>query len=912
MHFKIMVLAFSFVWLACSYTAFATGDCNGDTTVTIAEVQSAINMFLGLKDVLPCVDENNSKSVSIDEVQKTINTFLGLIVPVSKVSSTVSGTAVVALAQASKSSVKLDGAAIEIVAFDKTGTELGRAAVSTDSNGGFAAQVPLMVTGGYVVVTASKEGFTQYQKRIDYTSPGTIELQADVEQITFTKEITIDATSGAVVGKSSEPSFNFAFIRYANGVKKAVAGKSAIMAAKSAADATLEMAISIPASSLPGVDSINAKASTFDPATNTLPGSYTATDSTAKGGKEGKMVSLAFDFLDITANTTEGTKNLGKVATALVKAGVTKAAVKATTYTRSIYQSSCDNLFLEDYNTTADGWQVPVWSLNPSTGKWVFIGEGTVSDSSGTVITTPTVASCKTSNYYLTIMVANTEFQNNYWNLDHIVFDTPTKVCLKGTFAAGSTPLANIGLSLYGSNFDSAWGYTTTAGAYNLETVLLSKNNSSRSATMYYYDADGTYSSQTVTLDAVYPACTTFDKTDFQIPCTVSGKLVDDTGNGVAYRSLQLSGTTFYKGIGTDSTGAFSSKVKCGESIGIYSGRTAPLATFNVNGNVENGEDTDDSRTAVLFNVIAPNMAPSGYAYFASSSINILKMPVLTAYVSGYDGDNNYPLTYKLTIGSTVKSGTIAASDPQPIEVRISGLTAGTYDATYELTDSKGASSSMGLGKVYVVSDNRAPVTQLYASTSYIKTCSAERTITLYGSAYDADGDAMTGTWSLDGGVAPACSGGTATAGSSLYVACQTALPQSNGPFVYHYTVSDSYFKTGDSVTTVRTYNNAPVVTVKADKPMVAPGSTGIDRTVTLTATATDPDADTIISGSWSVGGSLLTSCTGLTCSYIIPDTAIAGQLFTFKYEASDCAATGSNTAPVVYGQYSDVNIIVQ
>ena len=906
MHFQIMVLAFSFVWLVCTHTAFATGDCNNDNKVTIDEVQSAINMFLGLKTPLNCVDENRSNSVTIDEVQKTINTFLGLIVPASTVSSTVSGTAIISLVQAS-TSVKLDGAAVEIVAYDKADKELGRAAVSTDSTGGFAAQVPLIVTGGYVVITVCKEGFTQYQKRIDYTSPGAIELQADVEQIAFTKEIPIDAT-GAVVGKSSEPSFNFAFIRYANGTKKAVAGKAAILAAKSAADATLEMGISIPASSLSGVTSINAKASTFDPATNTLPGSYTATDSS---GKEGKMVSLAFDYLDITANTAEGTKNLGKVATALVKSGVTKAAVKATTYTRSIYQSSCDNLFLEDYNTVDAGWQVPVWSLNPGTGKWVFIGEGTVSDSAGAVIATPTVASCKTSNYYLTIMVANTEFQNNYWNLDHIVFDTPTKVCLKGTFSAGATPLANMGLSMYGSNFDSSWGYTDATGAYNLETVLLSKNNTSRSATLYFYDADGVYNSQAVTLDAVYPACTTFDKRDFQIPCTVSGKLVDDTGNGVAYRSLQLSGTTFYKGVGTDSTGAFSSKVKCGESIGIYSGRTAPLATFNVNGSVENGEDTDDARAAVLFNVIAPNMAPSGYAYFASSSINVLKMPVLTAYVSGYDGDNNYPLTYKLTIGTTVMSGTIAASDPQPIEVRIPGLTAGTYDATYELTDSKGASSSMVLGKVYVVSGNRAPVTQLYASTGYIKTCSADRAVTLYGSAYDSDGDAMTGTWSLDSGVAPACSGGTATAGSSLYVQCQSALPQGNGPYVYRFTVSDS-LATGESTTTVKTYNNAPVVTLKANKPLVATGSTGVDRIVVLTATATDPDADTLISGTWSVGGSPLTSCTGLTCSYTIPDTATVEQLFIFKYEAADCAATGSSTVQVVYGQYSDVNIIIQ
>jgi photosystem II stability/assembly factor-like uncharacterized protein len=54
------------------------GDCNNDNTVTIAEVQSAINMFLGLKAPATCVDLDNSSGVSIAEVQKVINSFLGL------------------------------------------------------------------------------------------------------------------------------------------------------------------------------------------------------------------------------------------------------------------------------------------------------------------------------------------------------------------------------------------------------------------------------------------------------------------------------------------------------------------------------------------------------------------------------------------------------------------------------------------------------------------------------------------------------------------------------------------------------------------------------------------------------------------------------------------------------------------
>jgi hypothetical protein len=54
------------------------GDCDHDGAVTISEVQSAINMFLGMRAVTGCVDLDGSGAVSIAEVQKVINAFLGL------------------------------------------------------------------------------------------------------------------------------------------------------------------------------------------------------------------------------------------------------------------------------------------------------------------------------------------------------------------------------------------------------------------------------------------------------------------------------------------------------------------------------------------------------------------------------------------------------------------------------------------------------------------------------------------------------------------------------------------------------------------------------------------------------------------------------------------------------------------
>lgn len=54
------------------------GDCDDSGNVSIAEVQTAINMYLGMNEVKSCVDLDKSGTAGIAEVQKSINSFLGL------------------------------------------------------------------------------------------------------------------------------------------------------------------------------------------------------------------------------------------------------------------------------------------------------------------------------------------------------------------------------------------------------------------------------------------------------------------------------------------------------------------------------------------------------------------------------------------------------------------------------------------------------------------------------------------------------------------------------------------------------------------------------------------------------------------------------------------------------------------
>jgi hypothetical protein len=840
--------------------------------------------------------------------------------PVAKSSAaTVSGRVVALSALVSKAAASLDGVAIEVVSYDKADKELGRAAVTTDDKGGFAVQVPLLDKGGYVIVLATKEGFTQFQKRVDYTTPGNIELQAALQGVTVAfANLSSGGALAAGIGKSTEPSFSFAVVRFPNGVKKTVAGR-AIRAAK-AAGATSELDINIPKSSLPGVASLKGELKTFEPAkeSDRFPGSYTGVD---KSGKEGKMVSLAFDFMKITnADTGE---NLGQVAKKLVKSGVRKASDTTTTVTRSIYASSCDNLFIEDYDLTAAGYQVPVWSLNSSTGKWVFIGVGTIVDSSGDVIPAPTKTACGGGDYRLKIMVSNEEFIKSWWNLDHIVFDTPKEVCLKGKFKfTDESPAKNLYLNLGGQNIDYTWARTGNDGTYTLTTVLLNNDNGNKTAKLNYSDENGLYKEVNVTVDDSPASCVTKDVT-LPKPCEVSGKILDAAGTGIPSRWVRLEGSNFYRGAATDSTGAFSSLVACNTDINLYLGLSTSSATFNVNGTPVGDETADDAAKATLKPLTAPNIPPYGYVYLSQRSIR--NTDTITANISAYDEDGNYPVSYKLDI----KSGTaVAKSYPGSINgttvfsatESISGLDAGDYTVELVLTDSKGASRTIPAGSITVSDGSRAPVVTAYADKLSVNICGANNSVKLYGSAYDPDGDPLSALWS-SAGVALTCPGNpnpkTSTTGY-IDSACDVTV---TGNTTYTYKVDDNNGKTASRNVIVNTYSSAPWVSSLTASPTLVPeDASGNARIVTVTATPNHSDSIDL-AGSWTVNDASVTACPDVaaipsgisaTCGYTIPDTAKAGDSFKFRFTASGCGKSGFRETTATYGNAADVNIVIQ
>jgi hypothetical protein len=205
--------------------------------------------------------------------------------------------------------------------------------------------------------------------------------------------------------------------------------------------------------------------------------------------------------------------------------------------------------------------------------------------------------------------------------------------------------------------------------------------------------------------------------------------------------------------------------------------------------------------------------------------------------------------------------------------------------------DEAGNTSSSSVVLVTVSAENTGPVISgLSANPSSIE---PGATSTLTCTASDADGDALTYSWSVTGG-AVSGSGSTVT-----YTA-----PSSEATYSITCSVSDgnSGQDSETSIITVVAGNTAPVISsLTANPTSIEPGVTS-----SLTCVASDADGDAL-TYSWSVtGGSV--SGTGSTATYTAP---LSEDIYTITCSVSDgkggqdsettsiTVATG-NTAPVI------------
>lgn len=729
----------------------------------------------------------------------------------------------------------LANAIVEISAYDKNNNQTGSVTTSTLSTGTFNAPIILSVNGGYIVINVTKTGFAGYSKRIDFEKPSDVNIQAVLDAV-----VTAIATrDGAVFSASTgKKVIKFGLFKTARGQKVIKVGRDVDLRKQQGGNSILE--IEIPVDTIPSeTNTLIGSLQTFDPIEDAskFPGQYRDSDGN-------KIISLGFDYINITDDKGE---NLGALTTAAIKQGRLKKAQDEKTYiTRQVPPGVCKNLLrdvaceetdtkgrckdgkVKEKNDPSDGYQVPVYTYNPRKGEWVLLGIGTldvnedgVFDENDPAAVSPDLALpndvvdhkdyqkyCKDKGdedayLYLIIEITNEDFLADYWNLDYpLIFEEPKELCIIKTFKDNAgNPIEGLWASLYDDvdyttdstwSFSNVWGSTDSDGKVTLKTVLTDSTDTDRTAKISFTNPfDWSWQEETVTLGES-PNCTqmtnTITKTNL---CQVEGYVKDEGGNGVANQYVYAYGVSTYQYnyAYTGNDGKFTMDVKCAIDYDLYTGWNWEVSrVFNVSGDrtdYPGSENKDEADKVTLKDIILQNQAP--YAYGWLSSTSIFAGSSITAYIYGWDNECDTPLSWSISGAPSNITGT--ASDCWfYIEESITFSSAGTYPLSLSVTDSKGKTGSADIGTVYVSSEagNRPPVIQNAYPSKY--SAGKIEDITLYGSAYDLDGDNLSWKWYANNSEITSCAG---SGSSSISTTCSYTTPDADGTVTIKFEVSD-------------------------------------------------------------------------------------------------------------------------
>jgi len=730
----------------------------------------------------------------------------------------------------------ISDAIVEILAYDKSGNRTGSATTSTFASGAFTATVELSNSGGYVVINVKKSGYTEYSKRIDFETPSDINLAAELQSVTTSIVSVVNGTFNVSSATGSErKSLKIALFRDPKTGKQSILSGSAIALKKqNGSNPVLE--IDIPADPLinAGVSTLKADLKSFvgnSTDASSFPGDFV--DSSGN-----RLVTSGFDYINITTDTGV---SLGEAISSAVKAGrITKQQASEPVYlTRFIYKEMCPNLLRDVYCSTPDcsggviantlvgendGYQVPVYSYRSSQGTWVLLGLGTLDidgngiingvdkapisdqDGDGDVDHKDYQKYCDTQNgLYMVIEVRNQDFLTNWWNLDYpLLFELPKEICTNVTVSDGSgNPLSGIYLSFWDDDstqsFNYGWGSTDSLGKSTLKAYLTSNSDTDRSGTLGYWDPiNYIYNTTSVTFGDS-PNCTPTPITITKPKkCTVKGTIKDDTGapkSGLYVYILSANPTDYYYNWAwTDSSGAFSMDAKCQIDQNLYAGYDAsPKGKFNPNGLTNTTpytEKTDiDLSTSgnyevTLNDIVLTNNPPYAYGWLSTTSTYVGN--AVTAYIYGWDAECDSPLSWKIKDGSyIINSGTW--SDCWGYSEKSLLLGSGTHPLSLEITDSKGKVGTASLGTLYVVTANRPPVIEYaYGSPTAVP---KGGTLTLYGKAYDLDGNSLTASFTATSGSVSGCTGTSGT--GVVTTTCTYTAPNADEVVTITYSVSD-------------------------------------------------------------------------------------------------------------------------
>ena len=311
--------------------------------------------------------------VNDGEDQSSASSVVITAVDGNSVSAQINGSIVAFNSSAKTTTIAKDQITITINLLDQNDVIVATAtpAVAENKAAGTELRFNSKLTGSnasMVSIDVSSPGFTSSSRRVPLKA--LINIDAKLQQVT--EKIVTNSTNTSISGEVTN-GFNFQLSDNINGQQVDT------------------MRISIPSSLLPqDTENLSMKVATYDPNNpedaEFFPGEYQ--DSNGQ-----KLVSVAFNFAEITTNTDEPVaqamqrqrqQRLKSLQQKIGSANAEMLDEEPVIINRVIPIASCPILeTMGDSDTTMAGFQVPIYVYNPNSGLWVLIGQGTIFDNDG-------------------------------------------------------------------------------------------------------------------------------------------------------------------------------------------------------------------------------------------------------------------------------------------------------------------------------------------------------------------------------------------------------------------------------------------------------------------------------------------------------------------------------------------------
>ena len=837
----------------------------------------------------------------------------GTPTPVSN--SSISGTVTLgssagaAAVRKQSTAIAVTGAKVTIRSYDTAGTLQQTVETVSTSTGDFVAQVAPLSGGGWISIKVEKDNAIAFEKTFPYKTAADLsaglKIQAQLDPV-ITKVISTGSALAFDTAAAGDM-VSIAIVQDSKGSKKIVSNND-IKAAKAAGNTiTWQLDVAKQVLAAAATTSLTVKAQNYDPSNPDDMTRFPA-DNTDTGER---LVSAAFDFIDIKDQDGKALSIPKATAKAIRKSGAVAYAVKK--------QIPNCNLIVKDEDTTKAGVQVGFYFMR--NGKWTKLGMATLYKDSTPDDTRLFALSDIASNGTCTALPyavltdadisKDLDFDLKWFNFDYVAFGDISTACVAGDFKLTKNgvdePLGSVSVNLSkleqpaGTDvrgFRSSYGYSKGDGKYQIDfTYSGSVTLSSPKATLYYTDpVTYEYKSITPTLSTKnIDGCYVIDTVKTVAPeCTVTGKVFKSDGTTAASgRSVSTYQAGAYSGARwdyTDSNGNFSIPAICNTDYKLAV--DGNIKDFNVNGSVGTDEKSDSANVATMKDIIKTNKAPSAYIYADNASVAVNNSVNLSGY--GYDPDgDNVTYTWSTTCGTffdtaTQTTGTTGSSK-QTTRWKAPSTAPNGNTCTISLSTSDGSLSGTASTDIYVsASGNRPPViTYLYAPQA----ARANSVNSLWVYAYDANSsDILTYNWTSDCGT---FTGGTTNNPSWTAPASGTCTVTA--------TVSDGTDSTSKSATITVAANKAPII-----YNMLVPATAAFGKDRTFTAYAYDPDFDKISYNWTATCGTLINQTTSMPTwtAPTTPDTSCNITLTvsdgTNSTSQTKTVVTTSNNAPAI------------